>query len=370
MKQGKIRRPRTKLAWLAALTLSFVATRSFAQSVPMTQYTFTNSRGTFSGVLVGGSPFTENPSTVTIDAVLVPLVIQIFKTDGTVAVFDPQNADSSCGDSDSAENRFRHSPLVVPTDLIFNGVNVGKVQYLDGFMQAEFWNVPAPGSPNRSSYFNPLKWSFASAFPLPAVLSNLGVVHVVKGTKCETGVVEKVFFNSLIETFAIPVLQKAGVIAPTKFVLFLTKNVSTAANFSPAKQSDFEGGRHDAIGSPPQTWAWAQFKHTSESDVDILAASHEIGEWMNDPLLSNKSLPWGHIGEVKKCSGKFEVGDPLNRISAPVTLDHVVYHPQELAFFSRFFNADGEPSFGADGKLSSNGRFGGARGTLPTRRNV
>jgi hypothetical protein len=344
-------------AALAAIAALSVATQGFAQSVPMNHYQIKTTRGTHSGVLVGGSPFIENPGTVSIDAVLIPLIIMIIRQDGTVALFDPMSADSNCGDTDSAESRFRHSPLVVPSDLTFNGVSVGKVQYIDGFMRAQFWNTPTPGSPNRTAYFNPLKWKFEPAFFLATVPSTEGVVNVVSGTSCETGVVSREYFNSLIKTDVLPILHTSGVIAPDKFVMFITKNVSTAGNFSPTSQSSFFGGQHFATGSPAQTWAWAQIKHTSKDDTDIEAASHEIGEWMNDPLLTNFTPSWGHIGEASGCATKLEVGDPLNNIAAPYTLDGYTYHPQQLAFFSWFFNPDGMPSYGAGGKFSSNGKF-------------
>jgi hypothetical protein len=342
------------LTTLAALS---VVIPTFAQSVPMADYTITTTRGTYSGKLVGGNPFVANPRPVTIDAVFVPLIIQIIKPDGSIVTFDPLTPDSSCGETYSPENRFRHSPLVVPSDLTFNGVDVGNVQYIDGFMRAEFWNVPAPGHPNRTSYFNPLKWSFASPFLLPAIPPTQGVVNVVKGTNCETGVVAKNYFNSLLKTFALPLLQNVDVISPTKFVLFLTNNVSAASNFSPTAQSGFVRGEHFATGSPVQTWAWAQYKFTPGADADIDAASHEIGEWMNDPLLNNQTPSWGHIGQVANCSTKLEVGDPLNKLTVPITLDKYTYHPQELAFFSWFFNPDNFFSYGAGGKFSSHGRF-------------
>ena len=355
MKQEKIGRRRSKLVCTTALTILVAATRSFAQTVPLTSYEIKTSKGTYSGVLVGGSPFTETPGTVTIDAVLVPLVIQIFRPDGTLATFDPQNADSSCGDKYSAENRFRNSPLVVPSDLTFNGVSVGKVQYIDGFMRAQFWNAPVPGSPNRTSYFNPLKWSFESAVALAPIPSSEAVVNIVPGTTCETGVVSKNLFNQWIQAFALQPLQAAGIVSTKKFVFFITKNVSAASNFTPTAQSSYEGGQHFATGN--QTWAWAQIKHTSNSDLDIEAASHEIGEWMNDPFLTNQAPTWGPIGEVSTCAYRFEVGDPVNDVVAPVTLNGYKYHPQELAFFSWFFNPDGMPSYGAGGKFSSNGKF-------------
>lgn len=346
----------TQNVLFAALAAVIAATQGLAQTVPMSSYEIKTSRGTYSGVLVGGNPFL-NPTTTTIDAVLVPLVIQIFRTDGTLATFDPLSADSNCGDTDSAENRFRNSPLVVPSELIFNGVNVGNVQYIDGFMRAQFWNAPVPGSPGRSSYYNPLNWTFESAFPLPPISSTEGAVNVVSGTSCETGVVAQGYFNSLIRTYALAFLQATGVVSTKKFVIFITKNVSAASTFTTAYQSAFVLGEHFATGTPKQTWAWAQIKHTSHDNTDIEVASHEIGEWMNDPLLTNTTPAWGPAGEVSTCGYKFEVGDPVNKTIAPVKLNGYTYHPQELAFFSWFFNPSVMPSYGAGGKFSSNGTF-------------
>ena len=45
------------------------------KTIPMTKYTFTGSRGTYSGKLVGGNPFAANPKPVTLDAVFIPLII-------------------------------------------------------------------------------------------------------------------------------------------------------------------------------------------------------------------------------------------------------------------------------------------------------
>src|ERR1035437_7307789 len=104
----------------------------------------------------------------------------------------------------------RSSATAAPT---ISAMESGKVQYIDGFMRAQFWNAPAPGSPNRTSYFNPLKWSFASALGLPAVPSSEGVVNVVPGTNCETGVVSKIFFNAWIKKYALAPLQDAGIVS-------------------------------------------------------------------------------------------------------------------------------------------------------------
>lgn len=74
----------------------------------------------------------------------------IFNIGGTV--FDP-TAPNTCDGGISAVNRFNWSPVVEPVpNLTFNGVNVGTVQYVDGFMRAEFWNAIG-GSP---AYANPI----------------------------------------------------------------------------------------------------------------------------------------------------------------------------------------------------------------------
>ena len=86
MKQEKIGRRRSKLVCLTACTLFFV-TRSFAQSVPMTSYNIGGSGG-YSGVLVGGNPFGPTKP-VTTDAVMIPLIVQVVKKDGTLVTFDP-----------------------------------------------------------------------------------------------------------------------------------------------------------------------------------------------------------------------------------------------------------------------------------------
>jgi hypothetical protein len=64
----------------------------------------------------------------------------------------------------------------------------------------------------------------------------------------------------------------------------------------------------------------------------------------------------GHIGQVSGCQTNLEVGDPLSGNLFEVTMpDGVTYHPQELAFFSWFFNE--VPSLGLNGWYSMGGTF-------------
>ena len=80
--------------------------------------------------------------------------------------------------------------------------------------------------------------------------------------------------------------------------------------------------------------------------------SHEVAEWMNDPLTTNPTPAWGHTGQVSGCQSTLEVGDPLAGTTFPVPLFGFTYHPQELAFFSWFYHQ--KPSLGINGWYSDN----------------
>ena len=100
------------------------------------------------------------------------------------------------------------------------------------------------------------------------------------------------------------------------------------------------------------------------SDASI--ASHEIGEWMDDPLAYNPTPPWGNVGQVSGCQANLEVGDPLSgTLMPPITMNGKEYQMQELAFFSWYFNKANDPSVGAGGKFSSNGTFQGPAKACP-----
>jgi hypothetical protein len=76
---------------------------------------------------------------------------------------------------------------------------------------------------------------------------------------------------------------------------------------------------------------------------------------MDDPLTTNPTPAWGNIGQVIGCQSNLEVGDPLTGTTYPVRLNAFTYHPQELAFFSWFY--DQHPSIGLPGWYSDQGTF-------------
>jgi hypothetical protein len=166
-------------------------------------------------------------------------------------------------------------------------------------------------------------------------------------------------------------LQTAKIISTTQAVFFMMANVvlSTATPPTlPGTPTCCIGGYHTATGTTPQFWSVMNYNTRAlPVGTDVAIASHEIGEFMNDPLGSNGTPLWGDVGQVPagSCQGNFEVGDPLTGTLGTIDMNNYSYHLQELAFFSWFFNSASTPSLGAGGKFSSNGTFAGPSKICP-----
>jgi hypothetical protein len=327
-------------------------------TIPMFNYSIvaTKDGTTRTGTMVGTSPFTT-PASTSISVVVVPLKITIGS-----ATFDPRVAVTGakpCDGGVAALTRLGLSPLVVNVpNLTFNGINVGTTQYIDGFRRAEFWGA-INGSAN---YHNSLVFTPAAAVSvtLPAGLGS------VSSSGCtQQGTVPSDWLDSYLQT-EVTALTSKGIVGPTKFVFFLMNNVV----MSTTTPGELVGGFHRAIGpigSPVQTYAIADWDTTGNIPwlADGSIVSHEIAEWMDDPLLLNTTPAWGNIGQEagRLCPADqdallLEVGDPLTGTFMPAyTMNGKAYHMQELAFFSWFFNDLGTPSLGAGGKFSGNGTF-------------
>jgi hypothetical protein len=342
---------------------------STGATIPMSSHTVTSTKdGTQRKVvLVGANPFAANPTSITVQAVLVPLVVIIQRQDGTTAKFDPTEP-NPCDSGYSAEYRFRHSPLVKPTTITFNGIKIDSVQATDGFMRAEFWRLV-----HDTGYGAPISWVFASPTALTFIPppAGDGIVVTNGSTTCpeELGILSKTYVDNILTSLIIPGLQSEGIISPTQLVAFLLKDValSTATKivFPPTTR-----GYHQHTGSPVQTYAVMDYDTTGLLGAvhDTVTASHELAEWMNDPLGSNTTALWSSstVTKASGCKASFEVGDPLvGAIMPAIEMDKYNYHIQELAYFSWFYNSNSTPSIGTNGLFSGHGSFTGPSKTCP-----
>lgn len=330
-------------------------------TIPLGQYSFTASKDgqNYTGVVVGTSPFSKPLTASTINAVVVPLKVTIGST-----TFDP-TAPNSCDGNVPALTRFQQSPLAndVP-NLTMNGVNIGNVQFVNGLRRAEFWTT-IQGS---SAYQNELNYSFANVYELTAAV--VGSHGTTAGSGCaQLGVLSTNWLDGILQSTVMPALTSSGAISPNAVVLFLFENIVQSDSDPPDTSSCCILGYHSAVGTPVQTYGtldWDMSGNFGTSVSDASITSHEIGEWMDDPLATNATPPWGNVGQVSGCQGNWEVGDPLSGTLMPaITMNGKAYQMQELGFFSWYFNKNGDPSVGASGKYSSNGTFGGPSQACP-----
>jgi hypothetical protein len=330
------------------------------QTIPLSQYTLASSKDgkSYIGTIVGTSPFASHLSASTINAVVVPLKLTIGST-----VFDP-SAPNSCDASATAIDRFRQSPLVndVP-NLTMNGVNLGNVQFIDGLRRAEFW-TKIKGS---ASYMNEISYSFATTYEITADV--VGTHGITQFDGCQQiAVVSIAWLEDLLQKTVISTLTKSHVVSTQVLVLFLLKNTVETDSEPPDLSGCCDLGYHNALGVPIQSYTVVDWDTTGDFDgsSDVSVASHELGEWMDDPLATNPTPAWGAIGQVKECQTNWEVGDPLSgSLMPPITMNGKDYQMQEMGFFSWFFNKETDPSVGAGAKFSSNGTFVGPAKVCP-----
>jgi hypothetical protein len=330
----------------------------------MFNYSITSSKDDhqYTGTMMGPSPWGPTVSAL-IPVVVVPLTIKI----GT-NIFDP-TASNSCDAGVSAVSRFQLSPLVqtIP-NLVLAGQNVGTTQWPQGFRRAEFWNLLTQIG------YNPLYYDFGLSYTtatdvtvntLDAAGKQHGTTYQPNSSGCSLyGIVSHAWLDDYLKSNIIPSLTSSGIINPAKFVIFLLRDVVQSDIDPPSAYNCCTLGYHSATGSAAQTYAVADWDTTSTfaGVADGSAAGHEIAEWMDDPLGTNATPAWGHAGQLQFFgqSNLLEVGDPLSEgfgVLHTYTMYGKTYHLQEEAFFSWFFNKNGDVSFGAGGLFSSNGTF-------------
>jgi hypothetical protein len=243
------------------------------------------------------------------------------------------------------------------------GTAVGTTQYADAFQRGNFWtNVSITGD----SYHTLLSPVTTLATVTVNVPSGSGTTNSVTslGGCGSLGVMDINWWDSFVQSTILPSLAAQG-ISPTTLPLFLLYNVVFTQGAPNLKGSSCcILGYHAAVGLPAQTYIPFDFETTGLFTSSISPMSHEVAEWVDNPLGTNTTPAWGKIGQVTACQNDLEVGDPLSGTSfPPVTMPNgVSYAPQELAFFSWFFRQS--PSLGVNGWYSDNGTFTSGQATV------
>ena len=305
--------------WHAA-THETLRSRKPAAQVSQWNGSFVDRHGiTRTFTMIGPDP-TKNNATTTIPFQIVPVIM-------TYTVFGNQKFDPTVdqySDGETVQQNFQTSPLLT-SDIDFQsgGVDLGATQYIDAYQRGNFYKKRV-----KKGNLN-----YHVVLGSPTVLAPLNI-----SVGAGQGVVEtNPFGTQLVGTYGFGAMDSKingyisthSEITPDKFVFFITHNVFLTSG------GCCIGGYHSATHAQPggQTYGYTTFITEAGSfSQDVSAASHEIGEWMDDPFIDNR------VG----CQDNsiLENGDPLvnkaNYGSIHYTAHGFVYDLQDLTYLAYF----------------------------------
>ena len=276
---------------------------------------------TYNFTMVGTDPATSN-ATTTVPIEIIPVEIRIGNTTYSPLKRLP-------GDTKTVLARTLDSPLFQKSvDFVQGGTNVGKTQYIDAFQRANFWqNVQT-----NSSYHVLFKPTVAPTVKLKPVGASATIINGV-------GMVDYVYFDSTVQSLISSLKVPANTLP-----LFLASGVY----WTEFTDECCIGGWHGSLSSNSAYAVGTYMPSTvnlpggvSGFSQNVSALSHELGEFMDDPITNN--VVCGGYGIL-------EVGDPLeggpNFGSYPYTTNGFTYDLQDLVTL---------PYFGAPPSTSVNG---------------
>ena len=360
---------------VAAFSATSPAAAAAVPGLPLWTFNVESGRdgNEYTGVMVGTSPFHDGSGQTSVATQVVPIVIRthtigtsvsstgIIATTPGDTTFNPTSRDRACLGSrnNNPFTLFLQSPIVQSADFNYGGTDVGTTQTTDAFQRANFWQVIDQNHYHVTlgpvTTFDPIVIDIPAASGLSLATSALGPPNFC----APMGIIDINLFDLLLNNNVLPALARFGVNHGTFPIFFLHNLVMSFGDPTNLANCCVLGYHGTGNADPTQTYSPLDFDSTGlfgVSGLDTAVASHEVGEWMDDPFGNNPTPPWGHTGQVGFCQNNLEVGDPLTGTEAPRILmpNGFTYHLQELAFFSWFYSSR---SVGVGGWFSDNGTF-------------
>jgi hypothetical protein len=338
------------------------------------------------GFIVGPDPFSDQEgASASVKTFLVPIVIKVHQvaTDFSVdadnnliltgiknqdATYDPTQAAPAClGKTNNVPFTLAvQSPVFQNHHWVFGGTDLGDTQYPDAIQRANFWNATGKDPGNYHIHLDTqalppivIDFPIGSGIGLPQSSAFLNYSACAPSV-----VVDYNLFDVYLNYIAMPQMASEGVNSGN-FPMFIAGNViwGDVIGELPYYEPVAAGYHYFSIVDPAQTYGVAQF-----GDDHVLtfpeteALSHEVNEWINDPLGLNVVQGYNVNAEYNAvydptgpvyCQVNYEVGDILDGFDMPPVKGEngYTYTLQEMAFFSYFY---GGPSFGVNGWYSSN----------------
>ena len=302
----------------AAASISTGAAAAAAATPGLPLWTFnveSNPDGNeYTGVMVGTNPFNEGSGQTNVATQVVPIVIRthtvgtavnaqgIIATTAGNTTFNPTQSDRACLGSRN-NNPFRlflQSPLVQTADFNYGGTDVGTTQATDAFQRASFWKVIDRGSYHVTlgpvTSFEPIVIDIPAASGLALATTALGSPAFC----APMGIIDINVFDLILNNNVLPALAARGVNHGTFPIFFLHNVVMSGGDPTNLNICCILGYHGTGNTDPTQTYSPLDFDSTGlfgVSGLDTAVASHEIGEWMNDPFGNNPTPPWATPGK-------------------------------------------------------------------------
>jgi hypothetical protein len=300
------------------------ATAKPPAALPTWTFDWTYKSKKYHALFVGKKPTTGK--SVTIPVYIIPVKLT-YKT----TTEDPTAAEAS---GLSPIQYTVDSPIFdATTNYTQGGTNVGTTQYEDAFQRAALWSTVSLKTGYHVLLGKPTIEPEQS-FTIPAADGGSGTYFGVKVITADIN-----WFDAQIK----PLLTSLKIPANSLPIFVTTQTYLTSGGCC-------IGGYHSYTGT--QAYSMFTFIQTSGAfSQDVSALSHEVGEWVDDPLTNNNSVP-ASCGTQGNDSLIYEVGDPIevdaNYGDYPYVLNGVTYHLQDLVL---------PPYFGAPTSTSVNGWY-------------
>jgi hypothetical protein len=287
-------------------------------ATPLTTWngSFVYKSHTYNYNMVGTAPSTG--TSTTIKTFVIPIALK-YVSGGKTTIFSPKTKQSNGA---TALQNMTNSPIFQNMDFVSpGGTNLGTTQYEDAFQRGNFWGTVS----GATGYHVLLGTPTVLPMQILTVPAADGSIQTEFGITVGTADIN--WFDGQLQS----ILTKfASHITPSTLPIFMTYDSYLTEG------GCCIGGYHNSFGSSAAPQAYAHYTYIGTPGIfsqDVSALSHEVGEWLDDPLVVNTG------GNPVVC-GILEVGDPEEGFSNygafPYTLNGFTYNLQDLVFLEYF----------------------------------
>jgi hypothetical protein len=303
---------------------NMVLARNRVISVPHFNDAFVFQGKTFSFTLVGNNP--QSGQTTTIPTQIIPLTL-FFEG------YADEQGDPIVVDTTPNLPAIVNSPSFRPAQY-----STGYTQFADAVQRAQFWRVMRP--------------DWRTLLDGPKVLRPVNILvprgsatlYRMRSTGAIFAVVDEGFFISQLNTIIqFEEMDVSGLPIALTSNVFLAPRAEIRQCCVMGFHTSFDAGERNGL-QLVQTFVWASWISPGifgGTVADVIAISHEISEWFNDPFNTNLVPEWQFPSALSGCQNNLETGDPMMaspHAGYPVIMGNFTYHPQNetlLQWFQR-----------------------------------